>query len=64
MAEVPCPIIVMNLCGKEADASRELGYAVDVLIASIAKRYAIRSGCIVDKGTVVCTELCNIGVSS
>ena len=60
MAEVPCSIIVVNLCSEKADASRELGYAVDVLIASITKGYAIRSRCIVEEGTVVGTELCNI----
>ena len=60
MAEVPCPIIVMDLGREKADASRELGYAVDVLIAGIAERYAIRSRCIVEEGTIVGTELCNI----
>lgn len=52
----------MNLCSEEADASRELGYTVDVLVAGITECYAIgsRSRCIVDEGTVVGTELCNI----
>ena len=54
----------MNLCGEKADASRELGYAVDVLIAGIAEGYAICSRGIVEEGTVMGTELCNIGVGS
>lgn len=60
MAEVPCPIIVMNLCGEKADASCELGYAVDVLIAGVAERNAVGSRSIVEEGTVVGTELCDI----
>ena len=62
MAEMPYPIIIMYLCSEEADTSRELGYTVDVLVAGITERYAIgsQSRCIVDEGTVVGTELCNI----
>lgn len=54
----------MNLCSEKADASCELSYTVDVLIAGIAERYAIGSGGIVEEGTVVGTELCDIGVGS
>ena len=64
MAEVPSAVIVMNLCSEEADASRELGYTVDILVAGIADADAIRSRCIVDEWTVMGTELCNIGVGS
>lgn len=60
MAEVPCPIIVVDLCGEKAHASRELGHAINILVAGIAKRYAVGSRGIVEEGTVMGTELCNI----
>lgn len=50
----------MDLCGEKADASCELGYAVDVLIAGVAERNAVGSRSIVEEGTVVGTELCDI----
>ena len=60
MAEVPCPVIVVNLCGEKADASRKLGYTVDILVAGIAERYTARGGCIAHKRAVVSTELRDI----
>ena len=60
MAEVPCPVVVVNLCGEKADASRKLGYTIDILVAGIAERYAVRRGCIVHEGAVVGTELRDI----
>ena len=64
MAEMPGPIVVVNLCRKKADASGELGYTVDVLVASIAEGDTVRGRCIFDEGTIMGTELCNVRVSS
>ncbi len=52
MAEMPGPVVFVDLCGKKSDTGRKLGRTVYILIASTSERDAGGSSVIQERAVM------------